>query len=156
MRGGISLATGLAVLVGAAACGPREATTAAGPAANSLASTSLQPVNAAPVSGEPLQPAAGGSSGYSCSFPGADGRTILARFTLDGANARDDEGVAFRVLADSPTAVVLARPRDDVSGPSGDVGAYVVAIDKRDLSMVQSTVGVKGAAATRKGRCIAG
>ena len=134
------------------ACGSRQSDPA--PASATPTTGSLQPANGAPPPQGALQ-AATGPAGYSCSFPGGDGRTILARFMLDGANARDDEGTAFRVLADSPTAVVLARPRDDVSA-TGDIGAYVVAIDKRDLSMVQSTVGVRGAVASRKGRCIAG
>lgn len=150
-----SAAAGLvgAVTLALCACGGQTRTEPA-TATNTGAPAPLQPANGDPAA-PPLQPTSA-MAGYSCSFPGPDGRTILARFTLDGSNARDDEGVAFRVLSDSPTAVVLARARDDVAAPSGDVGAYVVAIDKRDLSMVQSTVGVKGASASRKGRCIAG
>lgn len=150
-RGGAVSALGLCACL--SACGGKPDAT---PTAVASTPATLQPVNGSAATTETLQGGSAGPTGYSCSFPGGDGRTILARFTLDGANARDDEGLAFRVLANSATAVVLARPRDDVSAPSGDVGAYVVAIDKRDLSMVQSTVGVKGAGSSRKGRCITG
>ena len=111
----------------------------------------LQPVNRA------LTPAGPTTGGYSCSFPRAGRQTILARFTLDGAGAHDDEGTPFHVIANSPTALVLARARDDAAaGPGGDLVTYTVAIDRRDLSMVQSTVSLRGPAATRRGRCIAG
>lgn len=145
----------IVLAAGLAACGRNTAA----PEAHSAAAP-LQPANAdAAASGGALQPvngAVGGPVGYSCTFTGANGQSVLARFTLDGANARDDEGTTFAVLANSPTAVVLAKARDDVAAPTGDVGAYLVAIDKRDLSMVQGTLGVKGPAASRKGRCIAG
>lgn len=147
----------LALAATTAACG-REATTTT---SSRTTATPLQSANGGGVAGgdAPLQPAngavTGGPGGYSCSFV-SGGQTILARFTLDGANARDDEGTTFAVLSNSPTAVVLARARDDVATPNGDVGAYLVAIDRRDLSMVQTTVGVKGDTNSRKGRCIAG
>ena len=145
----------LSFVVATAACGRNDRI-----ATGTEPAPPLQPANGGPAAGTaPLQPAnapVGGPAGYSCSFPGAGGQTILARFTLDGPNARDDEGATFAVLTNSPTAVVLAKARDDVAAPTGDVGAYLVAIDKRDLSMVQSTVGVKGPASSRKGHCIAG
>ena len=98
------------------------------------------------------------ASGYSCSFPGPAGRTILARFTVDaGGGAHDDQGLAFAVIANSPTALVLAHARDDLAtAPHGDVGAYVVAIDRRTLGMVQTTVRLNGPGGTRRGRCIVG
>ena len=100
---------------------------------------------------------AGPANGYSCSFPGPGGQAILARFTLDGAGAHDDQGLPFTVLTNSPTALVMAHARDDTAtAPTGDVGAYVVAIDRRSLAMVQTTVGLNGPGSTRRGRCIAG
>ena len=110
----------------------------------------LQPINASTVAAD------ASATGYSCTFPGANGQNILARFVIDGVNARDDEGTTFAVLANSPTAVVLARARDDVASPGGEIGGYLIAIDRRDLSMVQAAVGVKTSTAARKGRCIVG
>ena len=110
---------------------------------------------ATPAAAATLQP--GAANGYSCTFQGTGRQSILARFTLDGATARDDQGLAFAVLANSPTALVLAHARDEVTGtPGGDIGAYVVAIDRRTLDMVQSSVGLSGQGSTRRGHCIAG
>ena len=128
--------------------------TVAGAPATSSTATTVATTTPATASG---QPAATPANGYSCSFPGPGGQSILARFTLDGAGAHDDQGLAFTVLANSPTALVMAHPRDDLAtAPNGDVGAYVVAIDRRSLGMVQTTVGLNGTGSTRRGRCIAG
>ena len=139
---------------GLAACSktPSSAATSTQAAAPIVTGTS------AGSTSQPLSPAAlAASSGYSCSFPGPDGRSILARFTLDGPGAHDDQGLPFTVLANSPTALVLAHPRDDLAvAPNGDAGAYVVAIDRRSLAMVQTTVGLNGPGGTRRGHCIAG
>ena len=152
-RFGVGVAA-LALAGALAGCGRNDAT-------RTTTVAPLQPANAPGVAAadpalQPVNGPAVGAGGYSCTFVGSGGQNILARFTLDGPNARDDEGTTFAVLTNSPTAVVLAKARDDVASPSGDVGAYLVAIDKRDLSMVQSSVGVKGTASSRKGRCIAG
>ena len=136
---------------------PATATTAVAPAPVPVgAVATAQPGTPA---GYPAaaSPAPAPANGYSCTFPGPSGRSILARFTLDGATAHDDQGLPFNILTNSPTALILAHPRDDLAtAPGGDVGAYVVAIDRRTLAMVQSTVGLNGRDATRRGRCIAG
>ena len=132
------------------------------PAATPVNTTTLQPAASPGAATAPLQPAnapaaaAPPAGGYSCTFSGPREKPLLAHFAVDGASARDDEGTAFTILANTPTALVLARSRDDAAGPSGDVGAYLVAIDRRDLTMVQSTVGVRAPGVLRKGRCIAG
>ncbi len=134
---------------------PLVATTAPAAATAPAVTPGAAPIGAAPASdGAAASPPA---SGYSCSFPGPDGRAILARFTLEGTGAHDDQGLPFSVLTNSPTALVLAHARDDATvAPAGDVGAYVVAIDRRTLAMVQSTVGLSGPGVTRRGHCIAG
>ena len=130
------------------------------PAATSVSTQAAAPAIAGvtPVGiAAPGSAAPGATAGYSCSFPGPAGHAILARFTVDSAGAHDDQGLPFTVLTSSPTALVLAHARDDSNvAPNGDIGAYVVAIDRRSLSMVQTTVGLNGPDATRRGHCIAG
>ena len=146
-------------LLALAACSRSATQTAATQPAPAAVVTpgAAAPVTTAPAATAAALPPPATTGGYSCTFPGPDGRPILARFTLDGAAAHDDQGLTFNVLANSPTALVLAHPRDDLAAtPGGDIGAYVVAIDRRTLGMVQSTVGLSGPGATRRGRCIAG
>lgn len=156
-----SVLTAAMVAAALAGCsGERKAETTT-TTTNSVSAAPLQSAASPDTSSTaPLQPAnvsvSPATGGYSCTFTAANGAGVLARFTLDGATARDDEGTVFQVLANSPTAVVLAKAREDVASPSGDVGAYLIAIDRRDLSMVQSSVGVRGAASSRRGKCIAG
>lgn len=161
-----SAAVALLLAAGLAACSkPATSTTTTTTQASSPVGAATTPVAAATLgtaaapggvaSSAPAASAA--ANGYSCSFPGPGGQTILARFTLDGAGAHDDQGLPFTVLTDSPTALVLAHARDDLAtAPTGDVGAYVVAIDRRSLGMVQTTVGLNGPGSTRHGRCISG